>query len=230
VLNRCETTEDAARTSSASSLTASVLFVALTMMAACSTHGTAKTPDAGKAGADGGGGSSAAGADGSAGAGGASADAVGDASLEATPTDAADAAAISDAPGDVSRTCLPDGGTAGDPLEGTWVDTTTAERWVVSNGAGCSVWLGRSADGALCDSCFGSYTVTGSNKATLTLTCTKRGSCSTSPDHVDVGLVTVSGCSLKYDYDFGGGGSTSTVTKLEDVPRDICPADASAGN
>jgi hypothetical protein len=218
VINGCEEIADVV-----SSLKNTALLVALAMMAACGS-GTSKAHDAGKTGAD-------SGADGSD----TRADVAGeasnetDASLEANSSDASDAAETSDA-GDASRTCLPDGGTSADPLVGTWVDTSGAEQWTVSNGGGCSVWIGRSAAGALCDSCFGSYTVTGSNQATLTLTCTMISSCSTSPDHVDVGTVTVSGCSLTYDYDFGTGSTSSTVTKLDDVPRDVCPTDASAGN
>ena len=207
-----EETADLAREGSASSLAFTALLLTLAMMVGCGGGSTGKTPDAGKVGTD------------------ADASNALDASLETEASDAGDAANALDAAGDAPRTCLADGGTAADPLEGTWVDTTSAEQWTVSNGGGCSVWIGRSPAGDLCDSCNGHYTVTGANTATLMLTCTMRGSCSVSPDHMDVGTVTITGCSLRYDYNFGNGGSSSSVTKLDDVPRDLCPADAGAGN
>jgi hypothetical protein len=160
-----EETTDVARTGSASSLRTAALLAALVMMAACG-GGTSKTSDAGRAGAD-------SGADGRD----TSASNRPDASLDANSSDAGDASKTpdskdaSDAAGDASRTCLPDGGTSADPLEGTWVDTSSAEQWTVSNVA-----------------------------------------------------------VARYDYDFGSGASSSSVTKLDDVPRDVCPADASAGN
>ena len=109
-----------------------------------------------------------------------------------------------------------------DPFEGIWT-IPGAETWTVSNRAGCSTWIGRAAD-TVCDSCVGNYEITEPGVATLMLTCTHEDACSVSPNHVDTGTLTRSGCSITYNYSFGTGSTMQSASWVSDTSEDICSA------
>lgn len=117
--------------------------------------------------------------------------------------------------------CSADGATRSDPFEGVWTDTQGSETWTVTNGSGCSMWVG-AASGTVCDYCVGTYAVTGTNTGNSTLSCTPRSSCSVSPAHTDVGALVLSSCSFTYTYNYGGGSSNQTLTRVSDAPGNVC--------
>lgn len=113
--------------------------------------------------------------------------------------------------------------TASDPFSGVWTSEEGGETWTVTNDSGCSTWIGKAAD-TVCDSCVGTYEINGLNSAQLDLSCTHESSCSVSPDHMDTGTLTRSGCSITYSYSYGTGSNVQSANWVSSTAADVCSA------